>query len=205
MSNSLWPHGLQHARPPCPSPTPGVSSNSCPLSWWCHPTISSSVVPSLLSIFPSIRVFSNESVLHIRWPKYCQSKVKTQLIQLLCISFKGNFSSNSAANGLGHVFQILKIQIWVESGEKSCPQLGQSKIIRARFPYNLAVSLFRSNVLWAGLASVCHVTVWISKSPFFWTLHNVQVKWKSLSRVRLFVTPWTIQPMEFSRPECWSG
>ena len=45
MSNSLWPHELQHARPPCPSQTPGVNSNSCPSSQWCHPTISSSVVP----------------------------------------------------------------------------------------------------------------------------------------------------------------
>ena len=45
MSDSLQPHELQHARPPCPSPIPGVYSYSCPLSWWCHPTISSSVVP----------------------------------------------------------------------------------------------------------------------------------------------------------------
>ena len=45
VSNSLQPHGLQHARPPCPSPTPGTYSNSCPSSWWCHPTISSSVIP----------------------------------------------------------------------------------------------------------------------------------------------------------------
>ena len=45
MSDSLWPHRLQHARPPCPSPTPGVYSNSCPLSRWCHPAISSSVIP----------------------------------------------------------------------------------------------------------------------------------------------------------------
>ena len=45
MSNSLWPHGLQHARLPCPSLSPEVSSNSCPLSWWCRPTISSSVIP----------------------------------------------------------------------------------------------------------------------------------------------------------------
>jgi len=44
MSNSLWPHGLQHARPPCSSPTPGAYSNSCPLSQWCHPSISSSVI-----------------------------------------------------------------------------------------------------------------------------------------------------------------
>ena len=55
VSDSLWPHGLQHARPPCPSPTPGVYSNSCPSSRWCHPTISSSVVPfsSCLQSFPA--------------------------------------------------------------------------------------------------------------------------------------------------------
>ena len=45
MSDSLWPHESQHARPPCSSPTPGVHANSCPLSRWCHPAISSSVVP----------------------------------------------------------------------------------------------------------------------------------------------------------------
>ena len=45
LSDSLWPHGLQHARFPCPSTTPRVHPNSCPLSWWCHPTISSSLVP----------------------------------------------------------------------------------------------------------------------------------------------------------------
>ena len=45
VSDSLQPHGLQHTRLPCPSPTPGACSNSCPSSWWCHPTISSSVIP----------------------------------------------------------------------------------------------------------------------------------------------------------------
>ena len=45
VSDSLQPHELQHARPPCPSPTPGVHPNPCLLSWWCHPTISSSVIP----------------------------------------------------------------------------------------------------------------------------------------------------------------
>ena len=70
-SDSLRHHGLQHTRPPCPSPTPGVYSNSCPLNWWCHPTISSSVIFLLQpSIFPSIKVFLKESALHIRWPKY---------------------------------------------------------------------------------------------------------------------------------------
>ena len=54
-SNSFQPHGLQHARIPCPSPTPGAYSNSCLLSWWCHPTISSSVSPfsSCLQSFPA--------------------------------------------------------------------------------------------------------------------------------------------------------
>ena len=71
VSDSLRPRGLQHAKLPCPSPTPRVYSNSCPLSRWCH-SIISSCHPLLLlpSIFPSIRDFSNESVLHIRWPKY---------------------------------------------------------------------------------------------------------------------------------------
>ena len=66
------PMDLQHDRPPCPSPAPGVYTNSCPLSQCCHPTISSSVIPLLLppSIFPLIWVFSSESVLHIRWPDY---------------------------------------------------------------------------------------------------------------------------------------
>ena len=59
VSNSLWPHELQNARPPCPSPTPGVYSNSCPLSQWCHSTISFSVVPfsSCPQLFPATGSF----------------------------------------------------------------------------------------------------------------------------------------------------
>ena len=59
MSNTLWPHGLQHATLPCSSSTPGAYSNSCPLSWWCHPIISSSVVPfsSCLQSFPASESF----------------------------------------------------------------------------------------------------------------------------------------------------
>ena len=68
MSNSLRPHGLQHASLPCPSVSPQSCSNSCPLMpsnhlLLCHPLL-------LPSIFPSIRVFSNKLALHIRWPKY---------------------------------------------------------------------------------------------------------------------------------------
>ena len=73
MSDSLRLHGLQHARPPCPSPTPGAYSNSCPLSRWCHPTISSSFVPfsSHLQSFPALGgVFCNALVLRISGAKY---------------------------------------------------------------------------------------------------------------------------------------
>ena len=72
MSDSLRPHESQHTRPPCPSPTPRVHSDSRPSSRWCHPAISSSVVRPLLlpPIPPSIRVFSNESTFRVRWPKY---------------------------------------------------------------------------------------------------------------------------------------
>ena len=68
LSDALWPHGLQHTRLPCPSPSPGACSDSCLSSQWCRPTISSSVIPfsSCLQYFPA----SNESALRIRWPKY---------------------------------------------------------------------------------------------------------------------------------------
>ena len=72
MSDSLRPHEAQHARPPCPSPSPGVHSNSRPLSRWCHPAISSSVIPfsSCPQSLSNIRVFSSKSTLRMRWPKY---------------------------------------------------------------------------------------------------------------------------------------
>ena len=64
VSDSLWPHGLQQARLPCPSPTPGVWSNSCPSSQWCHPTISSSVIPfSRLQSFQASRSFPMSQIL----------------------------------------------------------------------------------------------------------------------------------------------
>ena len=71
LSDSLRPHGLQHARLPCPSPTPGACSNSCPSCWWYHPTISSSVVPfsSCLQSFPASGSFLM-SQFFASWPKY---------------------------------------------------------------------------------------------------------------------------------------
>ena len=72
IRSDLQPHEMQHARISYPSISPGVCSNSCPLSQWCHPTIESSVAPLFLlpSTFPSPRVFSNELAFWFRWPNY---------------------------------------------------------------------------------------------------------------------------------------
>ena len=72
VSDSLWPHEMQHARPPCPSPTPEVHSDSRPSSQRYHPAISSSVVSfsACPQSLPASEFFSNESTLHMRWPNY---------------------------------------------------------------------------------------------------------------------------------------
>ena len=89
VSDSLRPHGLKHARLSCPSLSPGACSNPCPLSRWCHPTISSCRPLFLLpSIFPSIRVFSNESALWKRRPKYCSFSINPSNDYSMLISFR---------------------------------------------------------------------------------------------------------------------
>ena len=106
-SNSLWHHGLQHARLPCPSPTPGACLNSCPSSRWCHPTSSSSVIPlSSHLIFPRIRVFSSESVLCIRWPQYW--------------SFSLSISPSNKYSGLIS-FRIDWIDLFARDSQESSP------------------------------------------------------------------------------------
>ena len=110
MFDSLWPHGLQHARLACPSPTPRVYSNSCPLSWWCHPSnhlILCHPLFLLPSIFPRIRVFSHESVLCIRWPNYWNFNfnispfreysglISFRMVWLDLLAIQGTFKSSS--------------------------------------------------------------------------------------------------------------
>ena len=111
VSFSWWPHGLQHARLPCASPTPGACSSSCPLSWWCHPTISSSVIPFFccLQYFPG-SVFSNESVLRIRYPQYW--------------SFSFSISPSNEHSGLISFrmdwFDLLAVQVILKSLLQHC-------------------------------------------------------------------------------------
>ena len=81
MSDSLRPQESLHARPPCPSTTPGVYSNPCPSSRWCHPAISSSVVPfsSCPQSLTASGSYSNESTLPMRWPKYWSCRLASVL------------------------------------------------------------------------------------------------------------------------------
>ena len=100
LSDSLRPHEPQHARPPCPSPTAGVHPNPCPLSPWCYPTILSlSSLLLLSSIFPSIRVFSNESGPHIRWPKYWSFSISLSNEYSGLISFRIDWLDLLAVQG----------------------------------------------------------------------------------------------------------
>ena len=113
VSNSLRPHGLQHARLPCPSPTPGACSNSCPSSQWCLSTISSSVVPfsSCLQSFPAWGSYSNESVLHIKWPKYWNSVSAS----VLTINIKDQFPlglTDLIFRKHGHALATLNMKLW---------------------------------------------------------------------------------------------
>ena len=106
MSDSLRPHELQHARPPCPSPTPGVYSNPCPLSRWCHPTISSSVVP-----------FSS-------WPQSFPASGSLQMSQLFA---SGGQSIGVSASSLA---LPMNTQDWSPLGWTGCISLQSKELSR---------------------------------------------------------------------------
>ena len=113
VSDSLQPHGLQHARLPCSS-SPGVCSNSCPWSQWCHPTILYSVIhfSSCPQSFPAPRSFLNESALHIRWPKYWSfSFISSPYNEYLgLISFRIDWLDLLQSKGLSRVFSSTTVQ-----------------------------------------------------------------------------------------------
>ena len=94
VSDSLWPHELQHPRPPCPSPTPGACSNSCPSTRWCHPTISSSIV-SLSSCLQSSPASGS-----FQWVTSLHQVAKVLEFQLQHHSFRRNPRADLLQNGL---------------------------------------------------------------------------------------------------------
>ena len=129
MSDSLQPHGLQHAWLPYPSSSPGVCSNSCPLSWWYHPTHLILCHPLLLlpSSFPSITVFSSESALCVRWPKYWSFRFSISLFNsiegyfplgltcLISLQSKGLLRVFSSTTVQKHQFFDTQPSLWASS------------------------------------------------------------------------------------------
>ena len=114
VSDSLWPHELQHTRLPCPSPTPRVYPNSCPSNWWCHPAISSSVVPfsSCPQSLPASESFPMSQLIGMRWPKYWSfsfsirpSKEYSELI-----SFRMDWLDSLQSKGFSRVFSNTTVQ-----------------------------------------------------------------------------------------------
>ena len=114
MSDSLRPHEPQHVRPPCPSPTPRVYPNPCPLSWWCHPTISSSVVPfySCPQSFPASGSFPMSQL----FTSDCQSIGPSASASVLPMNSQGWFSlgltglMSLLSKGLSRVFSNTTVQ-----------------------------------------------------------------------------------------------
>ena len=129
MTDTLWPHGLQHNRPPCPSPTPGACSNS----WLVMPSNHLILCCPLLlpSIFPSIRVFSNESVLHIRWPNYRSFSFSISLSNEYSglISFRMDWLDLLVAQG------TLKSVLQCHSSKESILQCSAFFIVQLSHPY----------------------------------------------------------------------
>ena len=133
MSDSLQPHESQYARPPCPSPTPGVHSDSRPSSQWCHPAISSSVIPfsSRPQCLPA-SVFSNESTLHMRWPKYWSFSfsISPSKEHLRLISFRMDWLDLLAVQG------TLKSLLQHHSSKASILRRSAFFTVQLTHPYN---------------------------------------------------------------------
>ena len=178
MSNSLWPHGLQHARLPCLSPSPRACSNSCPLSQWCHPTISSSVSPfSCLQSFPA-SVFSNESAVCIRWPK--------------CWSFNFSISPSNDYSGLISIrinwFDLLAVQRTQESSPT--PWLKSINSSAFIFPYGPTLTSIHD--YWKNHSFDCVGLCRQSNVPVFNTLPRFVIAF--LPRNKCLLISWLQSP-----------
>jgi len=193
VSDSLQPHGLKHDRPPCPSPTPGIYSNSCPLSQWCHPTISTSVIPfsSCLQSFPASRSF--------------------QMSQF--------FASGGQSIGVSASSSVLpmNIQDWFPlrwTGWISLQSKGLSRAVESQ-RYNLVLffvntSRFLSPVFLIINSIIFFLIFKVVFIYFYYTSNTRACVLNRVSHIWLFVTPWTVplqapQSMGFSRQEYWNG
>ena len=155
VSDSLCSHGLQHTRLPGSSQSLRVGLSLCPLSWWCHPIISSSVAPLLLlpSVFPSIRDFSSESALGIRWPQYWTSSFSISPFNKYSelISLKIDWFDLLAVQGTLKVFasttvegisSLLLCLLYSPALTTICDQWENQSLDKTDFPQQSNVSAF---------------------------------------------------------------
>ena len=149
MSDSLWPHWLQHARLPCPSPTPGAGSNSCPSSQWCHPAISSSVVP----FFPCLQSFPASGSFPIS-----------------CL-----FASGGQSIGASISVLPMSIQGWFPLGWTGWISL-QSKGL-SRVSSNTTVQKHKFFGTQLSLESNSHIHAWLLEKPYLWLYGPLLAKW----------------------------
>ena len=187
MSDSLQPHGLQHTSLPCPTPYPGVCSNSCPLSQWGHPTISSSVAPSppALNLSQHQDLFqwigsSNESSLHIRWPKYIgtSASVLPMNIQVsFRISFRIDWLDLFAVQG------ILKSLLQHHSSKASILWCSAFVMVQLSRPYKTT-------------GKIVALTIWIFVSKVMSLLFNTLSRFviAFLSRSKNLLISWLQSP-----------
>ena len=141
VSDSLWPHRLHHARFPCSSPTPGACSNSCPLSWWFHPTISSSVVPfsSCLQSFPALGSFpvsqffasggQSMGASALVFPMNIQDWFSLRLTGLISLLSKGLSRVFSNTTVQKHQFFGTQLSLWSNSHIHVSAVLKEAKVL----------------------------------------------------------------------------
>ena len=181
MSDSLWPHGLQHARLSCPSPSYRVCWNSCPLSQWWHPIISSSVVPffSCPKSFPGSKSFS------VSWLFASRIQIIGTSASVLAVNIQGWFPLELSLRFMIAAAKLLQSCLTpCDPSDGSLPGSPIPGILQARTLEWVAISF---------------------SNAWKW-----KVKVKSLSRVQLWATPWTavyqdLPSMGFSRQQYWNG
>ena len=180
QNKSVWSHGLQHTRAPCSSPSPRPCSNSCPLSQWCHPTISFSVVPfpSCLQSF-SIKVFSNESVLHIRLTKYW--------------SFRISISPSSEYSGL------ISFRIdWFDplAAQASLKSLLQHHTLKASILWLSALLIVQLSYLYMTTGETIVLTIWTFVGKVISLLFNMPSRFVTdfLPRSTCILISWLQSP-----------
>ena len=150
VSDSLQPHELQHARPPCPSPTPGACSNSCPLSWWCHPTFSSSVVPfsSHLQSFPS-------------WGSFPMSQFFASSSQSI-----GASASTSVLPMIIHDWFPLGLTVLISFQSKGLSRVFSNTTAQKHQFFTIQLSLWSNS----------HIHTWLLEKPWLWLVRPLSAK-----------------------------